>query len=234
VQVGCDYFAGAHRHLTVELDYALPTDPNPVSDFDFGCSDGGVNWDGNTRAFRIASPDEWAIVAFLDPSHQLSQGDVPAFKDVARKLLRNAEGFAHTCSLVVRPTTSVSQVRFSFATLTGDAGHGLVYTTAGAEPAASWPVVSVTAPDISLHILLRHKPYLIRFRIPSGVNFFPARKGRNASVTLGVKLVSTRLPGCVSRASGHLVLSAGGAVTLIVCSYEFRIRARVMLTQYSR
>src|ERR1051325_3087335 len=45
VQVTCDYFTKRKNHVSVELLYALPTDPNPNSDFAFGCSSGSVGWD---------------------------------------------------------------------------------------------------------------------------------------------------------------------------------------------
>jgi hypothetical protein len=234
VQVTCDYFTQARGHVAVELLYALPTDPNPNNDFYFGCSSGGVKWDDAGRTFRLASPTQFATVAFLDPDRGLSSGDVSAFATVARQLLGNAEGFAHPCALTVQPTASLAQFQFVFKTLAGDRGKGLFYATAGRQSAFSWPVVSETVRDMTLHVQSHGKRYALTIHVRHGITFYPAKPNRKASFKLAVLVKSSKLPSCPRSSTGTLTVSAQPLVLLKVCSQTFQERGDASITQYSR
>jgi len=99
----CNYYTRGGKHIVVELNYALPTDPNPIN-FYYGCGAGGQNWDSVERVFRVINTQYRAIVAFTDPLHALKESDVPRFENVAQRLLQNSKGSAHDCVLNPVPT----------------------------------------------------------------------------------------------------------------------------------
>jgi hypothetical protein len=234
VQIGCDYFRGTQNHVTVELLYALPTDPNPNNDFYFGCGNGGQKWDESFRTFRLADTSQWAIVAFLDPARQLDRSDVSAFEGVAGRLLRNADGFAHDCTLDVQPTATISQFSFVFETPGGDMGKGLFYTSVGRPSASSWPVVSAAAHDITLHVKLRGKRYPVTVHVRRGVTYVPETSKRKPAVRLAVVVKSSKVPACPRHSTGTLTISAQPFLRLAVCSRSFEEQAAASITPYSR
>src|SRR5438094_5964239 len=99
IEVACHYYTSSGGELRVDVMYALPSDPNPIFDFFYGCTSGGTKWTAEDRRFQVISRNQWAIATFYDHLAGLSAGDEVAFENVARQLLQNAEGYAHDCSL---------------------------------------------------------------------------------------------------------------------------------------
>ena len=154
VTVNCNYFTGGGKHILVYVQYALPADPNPINDFYYGCSSTVTPWNATDRVFRVTSRDQWAIAVFYDSLLQLKHSEVAVFESVTRRLLQNAEGYAHDCSLHVAPTPVASSYAFRFEVPAGHgAGSFLVQATPNVDPHASTvPVIQVQVPNIKLRV----------------------------------------------------------------------------------
>jgi hypothetical protein len=221
VNVSCDYFTSAGKHLVVDLLYALPTDPNPINDFYFGCRSGGTSWTDSDRVFRLMSPDQWASVAFYDFIGLLEKNDVPAFETVARQLLRNSQGYAHSCSLKVQPTPAQARLQFTFDVAAGSA-EGLFFTY-GTENDAVLPVVAVGVPDMTLHVRTQGKRHALTLQVTRGMTFVPAKARTKAQLKLAVRVKGSKVPGCPKGSTGTLTVSTApsASVLLKVCSQSF-------------
>jgi hypothetical protein len=232
VNVTCDYFTQAGKHLTVDLLYALPTDPNPINDFYFGCQSGGVKWTNDDRTFRLMSRTQWASVAFFDFLELVPPSDEPQFETVARQLLQNAEGFAHGCDLKVQPTPTISQFQFNFEVSAGK-GQGLFYIS-GLDTSSSLPVVSESVRNMTLNVMSHGTRHPLTIVVTHGVSFVPGRPNRRASVKLAVKVKDSKVPGCRAGSTGTLTVSTGQSVLLKVCSQSFlQGKATVNITSFA-
>src|SRR5262249_13391076 len=112
ITVTCQYHQGGEKQATMTVSVALPTDPNPISDFYFGCGHGNVAWDTSTRAYSVGSTSQWAIATFTDQTNEVPNGDVPAFEQATQQLLQNANGYGHPCKIVLKPTDTEGRVYF--------------------------------------------------------------------------------------------------------------------------
>src|SRR5207253_7411423 len=112
----------------VEIAYALPNDFNPINDFYFGCSSGGTKWTDSDRVFRQMSRNQWAIGLFADALGQLGSGDVPVFENMTRQLLQNAEGYAHPCTLRLKPASVATPITYRFTSAAGNGSGSFVVT----------------------------------------------------------------------------------------------------------
>jgi hypothetical protein len=215
VNVVCDYWQADGDRLRVAVMYALPTDPNPHSDFFFGCSSGGVKWTDADRKFQLASEKQWAIASFYDYLSSIGASDVPAFEGVARQLLQNSEGYAHDCTLKTAETPTLFNFQYSFS---GPAGAGKVQfnTFAALISSGALPVVSTSTPTYKLKLNKRQ----ITVKVRNGVRYYPALYPQRPKLELAVQVVASQLPGCASGNTGTLVLTTS-SLRLRVCSKSF-------------
>jgi len=126
VEVNCTYFNGAGEPVVVNTSYALPTDINPWSDFDFGCTSvnyvpgylpiTGFPWDTQHRVYFTLSSKSWSYAEFEDPYSVLANKDVGSFESITNDLLASAQPAAHNCQLAGggNPTPVLFPWYFSF------------------------------------------------------------------------------------------------------------------------
>jgi hypothetical protein len=225
VGVGCDYFTSSGKHLQVDLAYALPTDPNPIADFYFGCQSGGTAWTDSDRHFRQMSPNQWASVAFYDQLSQLHGDEITAFEGVARQLLANSNGYAHGCTLKLEPTPVDTRRQFSFSVAAGKGG-GLFYTR-GLPTDPSQEIVSYAVPDMVLHVRSGKHAGTLTVKVTQGVSFVPSRAGKTGpsseQLRLSIAVKKSHLRGCPTGSTGTLIVSTvpKAGVQLRVCSQSF-------------
>ena len=221
----CDYFAtdGSGKHIVVSVVYALPTDPNPVGDFYFGCASGGTTWTENDRVFRVMSPDRWAIAAFTDFLGALDGPTVPDFEQVTRELLASTAGFAHTCDLAVRQTPVNSTFSYSFSSNFGG-GTGS-FSTSAVPPSSGWvPVISVTAAILPLTLAKG----IFTLAVQHGWRFYPGRPSQKPQLSLAVKVTDSNLKFCGAGNTGTLILTQS-TLQLRICNQNLsalRVSAR--------
>jgi hypothetical protein len=225
VGVGCDYFTTAGKHIQVDLAYALPTDPNPISDFYFGCQSGGTAWTDSSRHFRQMSPNQWAAVAFFDQLGQLQGAEITEFEQVARQLLANSAGYAHGCTLKLEPTPVDTRREFSFTVAAGKGG-GLFFTR-GLATDPTQEIVSYSVPDMVLHVRNAKAKGTLTIRVTQGVNFVPSRVTKTGpspqQLRLSIAVKKSKLQGCPTGSTGTLIVSTTprASVLLKVCSQSF-------------
>jgi hypothetical protein len=219
VNISCDYFTKAGRHLVVDLLYALPTDPNPINDFYFGCQSGGTKWSTDDRTFRLMSVDQWAAVAFYDSLNQLGSADVPGFETVARQLLRNSEGFAHQCTLKVQPSPLQTRWQFTFGGSAGKA-QGLFWTQ-GSKTDAVLPVVAVGIEALTLNVKSHGARHPLTIQVTRGVSYSPGHAGKRGQLRLAVSVTRSKVPGCPNGSTGTLIVTTAPSALLKVCSRSF-------------
>ncbi len=230
--VNCNYFTGGGKHVLVYVQYALPADPNPINDFYYGCSSTVTLWNATDRVFRVTSRDQWAIAVFYDSLFQLKNSEVAMFENVTRRLLQNAEGYAHDCSLHVAPTPVASSYAFRFEVPAGHAaGSFLVRATPNGDPRASTvPVIQVHVPNIKLSVTTNGARYILAIEVRRGISyhdfhFVETRPSSSAAptsrVTFAIKVVNSTVPSCRKGASGKLTVSTAPSVSLDVCGQRF-------------
>jgi hypothetical protein len=228
VTVNCNYFTSGGRHILVYVQYALPSDPNPINDFYYGCSSTVTPWNGTDRVYRVTSRDQWAIAVFYDSLSLLKGGEVPMFEGVTRRLLANAEGYAHDCSLRVAPTSVVSTYSFSFDVSGGHAsGTFAVEADPGRNPrAATVPVVQFEVPSITLHVSTGGVSRVLAIRVRRGIAYHDYHHGAGTApptsrVTFAIEVLRSTIPTCRTGASGTLTVSTSPSVSLRVCGRSF-------------
>jgi len=224
VTVNCNYYTSGGRHILVYVQYALPSDRNPINDFFYGCGSSGTQWTVTDRVFRVTSSDQWAIAAFYDSFHQLREGEVAKFEKVTRQLLQNAEGYAHDCSLTVAPTPVTSNYGLTFRVPEGRGkGSFLVQAVPNDPRASTVPVIQVRVPDITLHLKANGASYLLTIRVSRGINYqyYRVRAIPTSRVSFAIEVVSSTVPSCQKGATGTLTVSTAPAVSLHVCGQAF-------------
>jgi hypothetical protein len=223
----CDYFAtdGSGKHILASVVYALPTDPNPVGDFYFGCSSSGTAWTASDRVFRVMSPSRWAIAAFTDFLGALDATTVPAFENVTRQLLAATAGYAHTCDLAVRPTPVTSTFSYSFGSNLGD-GTGS-FSTSGSAPTGGWAAVTSTSAAI-LPLTLGKGIFTVA--VQHGWRFYPGRPSQEPRLSLAVKVTDSDLRFCGTGSTGTLILTQT-TLQLRICNQ--RVSARRASARFS-
>jgi hypothetical protein len=220
VTIACNYFTRSGTYILVNLQYALPTDPNPNSDFYYGCgSANGTPWDDNQRMFRIASGNEWANASFFDPTHQLTREEIIEFETVTRSLLRNAEGYGHDCSLTLKPSTATSKYSFAFALAAGNATGSFVTKTD--QTSAAEPVIRSDVPDIKLKLGTTGTPRTLTIRVRNGIEYRPGTATRTGTVQFAVQVIRSNTSSCRKGAVGTLTVSTAPSVSLHVCGRNY-------------
>jgi hypothetical protein len=113
-KVTCTYSNGT-KIAQVASIFALPSDPNPYSDFNYGCT-APVDraWDPTNRIYIIGSKTVWAYAELDDSENQLAAGDVGGFESATRSLLKLSEPLAHSCKITTTETSVSSSFGFSF------------------------------------------------------------------------------------------------------------------------
>jgi hypothetical protein len=226
VTVNCNYFATRGRYILVNVQYALPSDPNPNSDFDFGCSSSDTQWNTTDRIFRVMSRDEWAYATFFDSTGELAGNEVPQFEGVTRQLLQNAGGYAHACNLRVAPTAGTTRYTFSFVLPAGHAA-GSFSAKATTNGVSAMPVVAVTVPTIVLSVVTRGRRDALTVRVTRGIDYHESATAPNGTVSLNatvrfaVQVLDSGVPACPKGANGTLSVSTPAAVFLSVCGRSF-------------
>jgi hypothetical protein len=220
VIVMCDYFHLPTKHIVVSVNYAIPDDINPAHDFYWGCSSSGTAWNDTDRTFRVMSPDQWAIAAFSDLGGTLKGTEVRAFEQITRRLLRNAEGYAHSCTLKTAPTTLLSNFHYTFDLAAGH-GTGSFWVTEPSKPAGPVAVRRVNGVAFTLRVSSSGRLHRLTIRVARGIDFQVARPGVPGRVRLGVSVVSSRVPGCAAGNTGTLTISTKPFVRLAVCGRVF-------------
>jgi hypothetical protein len=232
VTVNCNYFTRGGKHVLVSVQYALPSDPNPINDFYYGCSSSETPWNSTDRVFRLTSRNQWAVAVFYDTLFQLKDSEVDMFEGVTRRLLQNAEGYAHDCSLRVAPTAVESTYAFTFDVPAGKAeGSFVVQAAPNRDPRASTvPVVQARAATIRLGVTSGGGRHRLAVEISHGVTYRDrhfAGTGRSSttagtsSVTFAIRVVGSKVPSCPKGATGTLTVSTAPAVSLRVCGQTF-------------
>jgi hypothetical protein len=222
VLVTCNYFTRAGKHILVQVDYTLPTDPNPKNDFAFlGCGSGGTQWNATDRVFRLISADQWAFAGFYDSGLQLEKSDVPRFEDVARQLLHNSEGYGHSCALTVKPTPAVSNLSFVFQVSAGQAAGSFVAQAIPGSKVDAVPVVQVHVPNITLKVKTNGASHGLTIRVKRGIDYHPATQSSNGTVRFAIEVVHSKVPSCPQGAAGRLTVSTKPSVLLDVCGQTF-------------
>jgi hypothetical protein len=216
-RVICGYATQSGKYVIMEVLFALPTDPNPLHDFYYGCGSGGKQWTDSERIFLQTSPSMWAIVAFADPRKQLQGADVGAFQGMARQLLKNANGFAHVCETPTAETPTLMRFVFNFEVSAGSVA-GSFYTQGLNAKLESF--VTSDVPAMTLNLKKNGKRHPITLEMKYG-EYVPARPGKLRQVRLGVVVTSSKVPGCPVGSAGTLTMTTAPSVRLAVCSQSF-------------
>jgi hypothetical protein len=230
VAVNCNYVTSNFDHIEVSVSYALPTDVNPVNDFYFGCSSGGIPWTATDRTFHVSSPDQWAIATFNDLLRQISEPEARAFQNVTRQLLKNAEGYGHACTLNVAPTQLKARFTFSFQADGGNA-QGSFYAQGLVNPKTnSVPVVQATVRNFALKVNGTKSALVLA--VKRGIDYHPPKPTVARQVRLAVQVVDSKLASCRKGATGTLTITTAPSVRLAVCGKTFlRGKATAQIAQ---
>jgi hypothetical protein len=220
VEVACDYFALPQKHILVSVNYAVPDDINPQSDFYWGCSSSITPWNPSDRVFRVMSQNQWAIAAFSDIGGYLAQAEVPKFEHITRQLLTNAEGYGHPCSLNTVPTLVTSNFHFSFQVAAGG-GSGSFWVALKPRQKTAAHVDRVTGVEIALHVQTRGPTHRLTIKVVRGIDFLPARAHVAGRVRLRVRVVASQVPSCGVGKTGTLTITTAPSVWLAVCGRTF-------------
>ncbi len=118
----CTYTQGKTNTVSVIAEYADPNDPNPNSDFYYGCKcEAAPGLGSHPPSVLHRESGNWSYVEFSDPGHQLPNGAVPAFEQVAKTLLANVAHLAHYCELdTATPTDDAAPVPLRLRVLRHD------------------------------------------------------------------------------------------------------------------
>ena len=220
VSVSCTYFATDIRQATIKVSYALPTDINPVNDFYFGCSSGGLNWNSTYRVYRVLSPDQWAMALFTDLGGYVDANDVPAFESATRQLLQNAEGYGHACNTQAKQTVLASRYSFDVRVANGNL-TSVFYTLDNPGSNGVVKVIDSTATKTALKVRVKGTTYPLTINLLRGIDFRETPTHTADTVRYAIQVVSTKVPGCHKNAAGILTLSNSPAVLLEVCGQTF-------------
>ena len=223
--VSCDYSQAPKHTVSVVAEYALPSDPNPLTDFYYGCNARRKQaWTSTGRLYFVASTTRWSYVEFTDPGHQLPEAGVVPFEGVARALLENVSGSAHVCKInTVTPRLMQHLYLFGFEFLLSSSdlkAFGGIATQSKANillPEASFSAVSdpnatvvqrvtrVTAKPFTVHIIAKGQRHSIRVRIDHGIDFL--QKPPLQRLRLHLAVVGSNYARCAEGKTGRLTIT---------------------------
>jgi hypothetical protein len=188
--VSCSYEKGARELATVIAEYADLDDPNPNTDFYYGCSaKRSQAWDLVHRTYFVSNPGNWSYVEFTDPGHQLPNSSVQAFERVAKSLLSNVAPLAHDCKLnTTTPTVMQHLYLFGFEFFASSPDFkafggvparstsnilipaGKFTATSGADSTIVSKIISAYAPPFGVTVIDHGKTYKMKVRVNGGGN----------------------------------------------------------------
>jgi hypothetical protein len=220
----CNYSKGQAKAVSVIAEYADLDDPDPNTDFYYGCkANRDQSWHLAQRLYFIENPDNWSYVEFADPGHQLPNEAVPAFEQVARALLTNVAHLAHSCKLdTTTPTTLRHLYLFGFEFLFTSPGfeafggvpartpdnelipEGSFSSTTAADATVVSKVVSAYAPPFTIRVIDHGKAYKLHMRITGGTNFVAQPPTQRVGLSLAV--VKSNYPRCQTGSRGTLTI----------------------------
>ena len=190
-KVTCTYSNGTKIEQVASI-FALPVDPNPYSDFNYGCT-APVDraWDATNRIYIIGSKTVWAYAELDDVNNQLAPGDVGGFEAATRALLKLSEPLAHTCKIDTKQTSVASYFNFFFEyallSKTSTIFGGISSTSPGNPdiPAGSFitkttskgssqleNITSVHVPLIPMTVVQNGKKHTVVLKMTKGVSFY--------------------------------------------------------------
>ena len=189
-RITCGYLNAKDDLVTLAVNFALPTDPNPWNDFDYGCGGlGAVAWSDSQRIYQSVSPSYWMDVSFTDPQNLISSGEVGSFEGVAKDMMTGAQGSAHPCAVKIAPTSTLAGWLFDFEFELR--GKGVVaFGGIGTHTPAQGAVLGVSSyavPDGSFHVkTMAHssKPVVASLSAPSVGISVHERGGVRHAVTI--------------------------------------------------
>jgi hypothetical protein len=248
-RITCSYLNTKGEALGIAVNFALPTDLNPVSDFAYGCDGGGpVAWDANQRVYQVTSHAYWLDANFSDPYHLATGGTISAFESAARTMLSDATELAHPCLVKIVPTSTLAGWLFDFAFRL--AGKGVVaigaigthVPAAGIAPGVpSFPVPDahfstetsaghtvvhkLDAPVIPITVRNGSGRHVVTVAITKAGGFSFAMLNAQtaaASLNLRIRVVASSLSSCPRGSRGTLSLATHPAtVRLALCASTF-------------
>ncbi len=219
VTVSCVYRESAAKNIYVTVSYALPTDPNPFSDFDLGCGTGAVNWDAANRVFRISSLEQWALASLIDSSSVLPASKVSAFEGVARKLLENVNGYAHPCGIVVKPTSVKGRIYFDI--LVAGANIKETFYTSTRTSGGLYTIEQIDPLVDAFHVQTKAGNRVLTVKLTRGIDYRKQTGHVTGRARFRVVVTASQIASCRKGANGILTVSTQPAVLLDVCGQTF-------------
>jgi hypothetical protein len=248
-RITCIYVDAKKEQLSVALNYALPSDLNPYSDFDYGCGTGAIPWSNSLRDYQVVSTTLWADATFDDPLDLTSAANVPQFEGVAQQLMKQAHGLAQSCALNVKPTQTSAGWLFDFefdlngngviayggigthvpasTKIVGVASYAIPDGSLQTKGSQSHPsVTGITSPDVKITVLDHGKIHTVTIEFTKGLSFksVTVADGTVESNTLDaqVKVIHSTLSTCPRGSLGTLSLAtAPPTVKLGLCGPVF-------------
>jgi len=227
--VTCTYKQDSRHIVSVQAEYALPTNLNPYADFYFGCKQRRKqDWDNVHRLFFVSGEKSWSYVTFTDPGRELPNADVPRFETIAKSMLESVEPLAHSCELnTTTPTTVRQEYLFTFEFLvTADrfrafGGVGMrtplipdgvfAATYAGPTSTVQSKIISVKTDPFHVSVTDGGKHYALRLSLEPGSSF--VQRPPKQTLQFGVKVMSSNYPKCRAGEHGSLTIKADNRLT---------------------
>jgi hypothetical protein len=218
--VTCSYRKSASTQVYVAVSFALPSDPNPLNDFDLGCSRGDVGWNRTDRVYRVSSHDQWALATLVDDRSALGSNEVPAFLSVTRKLLQNAKGYGHSCIVVTKPT-EVAQRFFFDIRVGGDNLKTTFWTPATPSRSGIYRIKKIAPAAAKLRVDTNSGTRLLEIRLTRGIDYRLATARATGTARFRVKVTGSGIASCHKGATGTLTISTPIDVQVAVCGQSF-------------
>jgi hypothetical protein len=224
-RLACEYTKDS-KIASVVSSFALPTDPNPYFDFDYGCDAKDQVWSNSNRMYVITSRTHWAYTQFQDPSHQVADEDLAGFEAATRTLLKSSEGLGHVCKVKTTQTGVLSSFLFDFeyseltptVTIFGGVNSGIKgnrmipagsFTTRfpddGSGTSSLASVVKVNAPPIAMTVVDKGQAHTVVIKISHGIDFFT--KGYHQRLRVAVRVIRSNYSKCRAGSRGTLSIS---------------------------
>ena len=219
VTVSCIYHNTSTKTVYVTVSFALPSDMNPVSDFDLGCGNGAVPWDNSNRVYRLSSPEQWALATLIDATGQLPASQVPAFEGVTHALLENAKGYGHPCSLVTKPTTVSGKVYFDI--LVAGANIKDTFYTSSPNKSGVRRITQISPLTDTFQVQTSAGTHALTIQLTKGIDYRVQTGTAAGQVRFGVVVTGSHVPSCKKGATGTLTISTKPLVSLDVCGQSF-------------
>ena len=249
-RITCSYLNAKGQGIGIVVNFALPTDLNPVDDFYYGCSGlGAVPWSDTQRIYQLTSATHWLDANFSDP-YQLTTGNqVTQFEAMTRVMLSTAQPLAHACAVKVAPTPALAGWLFDFEfALSGKSGFafGGIGTHVPAQgkiagvssyaipdgsfqtkgPAQHPQVATLSAPVVPITVVTGSTKHTVTIKLLGATrfSFTEIRAGQLAvaALLLRVQVIHSTLTTCPVGSQGSLTLSTiPASVRLKLCGPVF-------------